>query len=444
MDWLLDPRHPGAPEAAASAVADHLARHADEHADARGADEEVAKAVAALPEGEQTVWLHLDWTASRPRLTLRPVDVAPDAFPAPTDDAPEGLRPVSGAHRAKLDEGAGTALASLDLDVPRRVGLQFDPEVGVLAGLDIDPERDGAAAVAVALAAAVEAHPVGSPEQVASVAGAVLSDASLDHEPADLREVTDAFVRAHAALGGTPTVVSRSEDRAELVIERCPFGSNVDHAPSLCRVTQTMAGRLASRVQGEATVVLDETIAQGDPACRLQVMLGPAPDDVAGNTYHWPPAGTAAFDDDPAPRLELTVSLPRESHSVPVVRRLAAQALRAFGVTDEDISDVELAITEACANVVDHAVESDSYEVDIELAADRCALTVIDRGGGFDATVVQDQEDDDAEHGRGISLMRALVDNVNFANEPQVGAVVHMVKELTYDSSHPLHSASKG
>jgi len=58
--------------------------------------------------------------------------------------------------------------------------------------------------------------------------------------------------------------------------------------------------------------------------------------------------------------------------------------------------------------------------------------------------VVQDQEDDDAEHGRGISLMRALVDNVNFANEPQVGAVVHMVKELTYDSSHPLHSASKG
>jgi len=36
------------------------------------------------------------------------------------------------------------------------------------------------------------------------------------------------------------------------------------------------------------------------------------------------------------------------------------------------------------------------------------------------------------------------VDNVNFANEPQVGAVVHMVKELTYDSSHPLHSASKG
>ena len=66
MDWLLDPRHPGAPEAAASAVADHLARHADEHADATGADEEVAKAVAALPEGERTVWLHLDWTRRGP------------------------------------------------------------------------------------------------------------------------------------------------------------------------------------------------------------------------------------------------------------------------------------------------------------------------------------------------------------------------------------------
>ena len=314
----------------------------------------------------------------------------------------------------------------------------------MLAGLDIDPERDGAAAVAVALAAAGEAHPVGSPSRWPRSPGrcsptppSTTNPRTCGRSPTRSSGPTRRWAVRRPWSRGPRTGPS-------LVIERCPFGSNVDHAPSLCRVTQTMAGRLASRVQGEATVVLDETIAQGDPACRLQVMLGPAPDDVAGNTYHWPPAGTAAFDDDPAPRLELTVSLPRESHSVPVVRRLAAQALRAFGVTDEDISDVELAITEACANVVDHAVESDSYEVDIELAADRCALTVIDRGGGFDATVVQDQEDDDAEHGRGISLMRALVDNVNFANEPQVGAVVHMVKELTYDSSHPLHSASKG
>ena len=34
--------------------------------------------------------------------------------------------------------------------------------------------------------------------------------------------------------------------------------------------------------------------------------------------------------------------------------------------------------------------------------------------------------------------MRALVDNVAFRSEPQLGAVVHMVKSLAYDPAYPL------
>jgi serine/threonine-protein kinase RsbW len=121
-----------------------------------------------------------------------------------------------------------------------------------------------------------------------------------------------------------------------------------------------------------------------------------------------------------------------------VIRRLAAQILRAFGVAVDHIHDVELAITEACSNVIQHAVESDGYEVSIELAADRCAITVIDRGEGFDAGAVGSPFDEDAESGRGLSLMRALVDNLDFVSEPRVGAVVHMVKQLDYDEAHPF------
>ena len=120
------------------------------------------------------------------------------------------------------------------------------------------------------------------------------------------------------------------------------------------------------------------------------------------------------------------------------MRRLAAQALRAFGVLGEDIDDVQLAITEACANVVDHATDADTYEVKVELAADRCAITVVDQGRGFDATAVTGPPPPDAESGRGVVLMRALVDNVAFRSEPQAGAVVHMVKTLRFDSGHPL------
>jgi serine/threonine-protein kinase RsbW len=122
-----------------------------------------------------------------------------------------------------------------------------------------------------------------------------------------------------------------------------------------------------------------------------------------------------------------------------VVRRLAAQALRAFGVVETDVDDVQLAITEACANVIDHAADTDTYDVKVELAADRCAITVLDQGGGFDAAAVPERPEDDSDVGRGLLLMRALVDNIAFTNEPQAGAVVHMVKALRYDRNHPLH-----
>jgi len=142
------------------------------------------------------------------------------------------------------------------------------------------------------------------------------------------------------------------------------------------------------------------------------------------------------------PSLDLSVSLPRESVSVPVVRRLATQALRAFGVSEEDVDDVQLAISEACANVIDHAAETDTYEVKIELSVDRCALTIVDQGSGFDADGVPFAEHD-AEMGRGLTLMRALVDNVAFHNEPKAGAVVHMVKTLSYDAAHPMRSKER-
>jgi serine/threonine-protein kinase RsbW len=68
-----------------------------------------------------------------------------------------------------------------------------------------------------------------------------------------------------------------------------------------------------------------------------------------------------------------------------------------------------------------------------------CAITVVDRGRGFDAAAVPDEADVAAEDGRGLVLMRALVDTLAFRSEPQAGAVVHMVKNLKYDEAHPLH-----
>ncbi len=143
--------------------------------------------------------------------------------------------------------------------------------------------------------------------------------------------------------------------------------------------------------------------------------------------------------DGSVPHLELALSLPRETVSVPIVRHLSAQALRAFGVSEPDIDDVQVAITEACANVIKHAADADTYDVQIDLTADRCSITVVDAGDGFDLEDLSGDPDAESESGRGLLIMRALVDNVAFRTESQAGAVVHMVKNLTYDDAHPLH-----
>ena len=436
MDWVLDSSNDRAVALAVSAVEDHLLRHTSDERSVADAMPAVERLLRATDPGGGLLWLHLDWSRVLPTLTLHSV-------PRSTDEPASGFAHVSAAERDSLHESSRGTPHSVDLTVPREVVMNFDPDVAVL--VDLDPLAEGASAATVALAAAAESHPVATPDQVAAAAGAMLADASLgkDQPIETSKDVVAAFGRLHEALGGAFQGVIVDDELIELLVDKSPFGAAISQIPSLGRLTEAIAGRLAARLRGKVTVVHDEHLGLGDPADRLRLLFGDVENDVAGSTYRWPPAGTHPSS-EPSPRLEMTVSLPRQSHSVPVIRRLSAQILRAFGVAADSIHDVELAISEACANVIQHAVDSEGYEVSIELAADRCAITVLDRGEGFDASVVSDQEDDDAESGRGLTLMRALVDNLNFVSEPKIGAVVHMVKQLDYDDNHPFRRTDIG
>ena len=131
--------------------------------------------------------------------------------------------------------------------------------------------------------------------------------------------------------------------------------------------------------------------------------------------------------------LKLTLALPRDEYSVPVARRVLARSLEALGVDDAVVADIELALTEACTNVLDHAADTDEYEVSAGIDGTLCVIEVIDRGGGFDSTMKGlAAAEPSAEGGRGIQLMRALVDKVTFTSRPQVGTVVHLEKQLTW------------
>ena len=133
--------------------------------------------------------------------------------------------------------------------------------------------------------------------------------------------------------------------------------------------------------------------------------------------------------------IKIELCLPRDVATVPLVRHMLRHTLQEYGVTGDCVADVGLALSEACANVVEHTDGEDVYEVTVAVEDQKCDIRVIDVGTGFDYLALADGDATDhlAERGRGIALMHALVDRAEFTSVPEKGTVVHLVKSLEFD-----------
>jgi serine/threonine-protein kinase RsbW len=141
--------------------------------------------------------------------------------------------------------------------------------------------------------------------------------------------------------------------------------------------------------------------------------------------------------------LTFSLCLPRDETSVPFVRHLCRSALTELGVEDACSHDVELALAEACTNVLRHAaVTDDEYVVELKIEDDTCSIEVVDAGNSFDLSEIPDSMPEGAESGRGIQLMRALVDDLQFVSDKESGTVVRLKKTLAVDPSSPLRRTS--
>jgi anti-sigma regulatory factor (Ser/Thr protein kinase) len=129
--------------------------------------------------------------------------------------------------------------------------------------------------------------------------------------------------------------------------------------------------------------------------------------------------------------VHFSVRLPTDAQSVPLVRGLLRQALGYLGVAETGIQEIVLALTEACANVVQHAGEHEEYQVDIAIDDEICRISVLDDGDGFDpAATAIEQERSPLDAGRGLLLMRALVDRLDFVQDDDGRHRVTLEKRL--------------
>ncbi|NDZ79847.1 ATP-binding protein [Streptomyces sp. SID10853] len=145
-----------------------------------------------------------------------------------------------------------------------------------------------------------------------------------------------------------------------------------------------------------------------------------------------------------------SLHLRREAASVPLARRLLLGAMETAGV-DPDVSfDLSLALSEACANAVEHGgtggpgATSPGYRVTAFLDGERCRIEVTDSGPGFPARQKRRAAPQNvlahptaqtpacAESGRGLGLIAELSDHADFRNRPGRGAMVRFDKVLKW------------
>ena len=137
--------------------------------------------------------------------------------------------------------------------------------------------------------------------------------------------------------------------------------------------------------------------------------------------------------------VNLALCLPSDAVSVPLARHICRFSLKELGVTAGCLADVTLALTEACTNVLDHAADGVEYQVHLTVDGVRCVIRVKDAGQGFDYEALgQRRAMPTAESGRGLELIRALVDKVAFATVPEEGTIVYLEKDLEFEHDHPV------
>ncbi|MGW1912017.1 ATP-binding protein [Streptomyces sp. NPDC002076] len=143
-----------------------------------------------------------------------------------------------------------------------------------------------------------------------------------------------------------------------------------------------------------------------------------------------------------------SLHLRREAASVPLARRLLIGTMETAGVDPEVSYDLSVALSEACANAVEHGGNashggvSEAYRVTAYLDGEKCRIEVADSGPGFSRAQEIRPARADAEHGRGLCLIRELADHVHIGAKPgRGGTVVSFDKILKWTKDPSLLTA---
>ena len=129
---------------------------------------------------------------------------------------------------------------------------------------------------------------------------------------------------------------------------------------------------------------------------------------------------------------EISLEIPPRSPYVGVVRLAISALARTSGFTEEQVEDLKIAVSEACANAViahEEAGSQDAVSVSYTDDGGRVVIEVGDRGQAGDATP-EDEADSMGISSRlamSMALVESLVDECEFVPREGGGRVTRLV-----------------
>jgi len=128
------------------------------------------------------------------------------------------------------------------------------------------------------------------------------------------------------------------------------------------------------------------------------------------------------------------LTIPAKAEYITLGRLALTAIARVRPLSQETLSDLKLALTEACTNSVRHAYRegrAGTVEISYQIEPDRLVVEVADDGQGFESAELSDAGNGDlSEGGLGIAIIRAVADEVEIDVPESGGSRLRFVKFL--------------
>ncbi|OGV43575.1 MAG: hypothetical protein A2X46_08035 [Lentisphaerae bacterium GWF2_57_35] len=134
------------------------------------------------------------------------------------------------------------------------------------------------------------------------------------------------------------------------------------------------------------------------------------------------------------------MNVPGDAQSLSLIRLLMTHLAETAGFAEEDIGKIEIAVDEACTNVIEHAYAAispkPSIRLEVESNAEQLRVDIVDQGQSFDYNSYippkfPDHWNEGHKRGVGLYLIRKCMDDSSYTRLPDRSNRLRLIKKLS-------------